>query len=100
VCFHLLTVLKGRGTLQVSGPEAAEVELASFESLLVPAALQEYQLRASGNEEPLVVMKSYVSDLVEDIVRPLRESGVPKDAILQLGGDPRTSDLGRIVWPE
>jgi mannose-6-phosphate isomerase len=97
VCFHLLTVLGGSGLLRVPGPAALELELAACESLLVPAAVEEYQLQAAPGEDPLVVMKSYLPDLVRDIARPLRDRGVSVDAILQLGGDPGQADLRHAI---
>lgn len=100
ICFHLLTVLKGKGLLRAAGPAAKEIELNRYESLLVPAALDEYQLQAAADGEPLVVIKSYVPDLVEDVVRPLRDRGVSNEAILQLGGDPIHSGMGQTAWPE
>jgi mannose-6-phosphate isomerase len=99
-CFHLLTVLGGKGLLRLAGPAAKEIELNRYESLLVPAALDEYQLHAAADGEPLVVMKSHVPDLVQDVVQPLRDRGISTEAILQLGGDPAQSDLGRAIQPD
>jgi mannose-6-phosphate isomerase len=100
ICFHLLTVLEGKGLLRVAEPTAAEVELDGCESVLVPAVIDEYQLQAAAGGEPLVVMKSYVPDLEQDIVRPLRGRGISEESILQLGGDPDQSDLGPAIEPE
>lgn len=97
VCFHLLTVLEGKGVLRVSGPAATDVQLGPYESLLAPAALNEYHLQATSGGEPLVVIKSYVPDLERDIAWPLRKKGVSREAILQLGGDPKTSDMRRAL---
>jgi mannose-6-phosphate isomerase len=96
ICFHLLTVLGGKGSLRVEEP-AAELELEGCESLLVPAAVCEYRLEAAAGQDPLVVIKSYVPNLVEDIVEPLRERGISEEAILQLGGDAYNSGMGQAV---
>ena len=96
-CFHLLTILGGKGFLRLAGTTGVEIDLNRWESLLVPAAVDEYQLRAAADGEPLVVIKSYVPDLVQDVVRPLRGRGILTEAILQLGGDPAQSDLGRFL---
>jgi mannose-6-phosphate isomerase len=94
-CFHILTVLQGVGRLRYGQRSAVDVELRAGESLLVPAAIQEYELQAAG--EPLRVIKAYVPDLVDDILVPLRERGIPEALIIQLGGEPKYSDLGRLV---
>jgi uncharacterized protein YjlB len=69
-----------------------EVELRAGESLLVPAAVQAYELQAAG--ESLQVIKAYVPDLLNDILVPLRQRGIPEAKIVQLGGEPKYSDLG------
>jgi hypothetical protein len=66
--------------------------------VLIPAGLHEYVLCAEG--ELLVVTKAYVPDLVQDIVLPLRYRGVAEETIVQLGGDPRHSDLAPILCAE
>lgn len=66
--------------------------------MLVPASIHEYQVQA--DEEPLVAIKGYVPDLLQDIVVPLRERGVPADTIVQLGGEARHSDLVPYIGEE
>jgi uncharacterized protein YjlB len=90
----VLTVLQGKGRLNYGLHLDNEVELCPGESLLVPAAIQAYELQAA--EESLQIIKAYVPDLVDDILGPLRQRGVPEDKIVQLGGEPKYSDLGRL----
>lgn len=90
-CFHILTAIQGAGCVRYGPPSATEVQLKAGESVLVPAGISEYELGAT--QEPLVVIKGYVPDLLKDIVLPLQERGIPDNAILQLGGDPEKSDL-------
>ncbi len=94
-CFHVLTVLEGSGSVRYGPSLIQEVILAQGDSVLVPAGIQQYQLQAG--EMPLVAIKAWVPDLLQDIVIPLRESGFADEMIVQLGGDPRTSDLGAWV---
>jgi quercetin dioxygenase-like cupin family protein len=91
VCFHILTVLRGAGWLRSGDRPAQSVELRPGESLLVPAGMQEYEIGATDGR--LVLVKAYVPDLVHDVVTPLQAAGIPDATIVQLGGDPRRSDL-------
>ena len=91
--FHVLTALRGEGNL-IYGDGKLTV-LAAGESVVVPAGLGDYQIVAASR--PFVVAKAYVPDLMEDIVRPLRERGVSDEAIAQLGGDGNRSDLSRLL---
>ncbi len=94
-CFHVLTVLGGSGSVRYGPSLTQEVNLAQGDSVLVPAAIQQYQLQAG--DMPFVAIKAWVPDLFQDIVVPLRDSGFADEMIVQLGGDPRTSDLGACV---
>lgn len=101
LCFHTLTILEGAGRLDYGPSLDSQMELSRGDSVLVPAALQGYQLHAG--REPgvpstrLVAIKAYVPDLLGDVVLPLREKGIPEDTIVQLGGDVRRSDLTRLA---
>ncbi|MGD8466634.1 MAG: class I mannose-6-phosphate isomerase [Anaerolineae bacterium] len=88
-CFHILTALQGAGGVHYRAGD--EFSLTCGESLLVPAAIPEYELRATG--DPLVAIKAYVPDLQQDIVAPLQAQGISNVRISQLGGLPRHSDL-------
>jgi mannose-6-phosphate isomerase len=96
-CFHVLTVLQGSGSVRYGPSLSRQFELNPGDSTLIPAALLEYELRTEG--APLQVIKAYVPDLLEDIVNPLRQMGVPDATIIQLGGEPRNSDLRRHFGP-
>jgi mannose-6-phosphate isomerase len=63
--FHLLTVLEGTGRLE-SASAVNGVPLCPGWSVLVPAAIEEYQVRA--DREPLVLLKGTVPDTWVDIV--------------------------------
>lgn len=92
VCFHVLTVLRGRGQLQYDSGWSERLLLNPGDSWLVPAGLGEYELQAAGGE-PLVLIKAYVPDLLDDVLIPLRQRGFSEEAIIQLGGDAQYSDL-------
>lgn len=94
-CFRLLTVLQGSGRLRYGTSPMSEVPLSSGDSVLVPAGIREYQVQAE--EHPFVAVNAYVPDLLEDVVVPLRQRGVAEDTIVQLGGEPRNSDLLRYI---
>lgn len=61
VCFHALTVLQGGGILEAT---ASQTELAPGESILIPAGIDEYEIHAGGDGEPLELIKAYVPDAV------------------------------------
>lgn len=96
-CFHVLTVLQGSSAVHYGPSLANQVVLGPGDSTLIPAGLGEYQLRA--REAPLQVIKAYVPDLPNDVVNPLRNRGIPDATIIQLGGEPRNSDLLRYFGP-
>lgn len=92
--FHVLTQLRGNCVL-ASADGAGQRRLAPGNTAVVPAAMQCYRLKALDTEATL--LRAYVPDLERDVVRPLLGCGVSREAIVQLGGDPRTSDLNRIL---
>lgn len=97
-CFHILTVLDGKGTVETEARPMGLNGAVSLEpgvSLLIPASIQEYEIQAA--EGPLAVVKAYVPDLLGDIVEPLRQIGIPHERILELGGDPANSDLAELI---
>ena len=91
--FHVLTALSGQGTITCGA--GAVTTLSAGESALVPANLGPYRVEARS--DPFVVIKAYVPDLMDDIVRPLRAYGISGEQIAQLGGDARRSDLRSLV---
>jgi len=90
-CFHILTILQGIGAVQPNLGSARGLLVSAGESVLVPAGIHQYSIQAEDN--PLVVIKSYVPDLLQDVVQPLRERGVADAKILQLGVNATTSGL-------
>lgn len=93
--FQVLTVLQGSGSLRYEADPAMAISLAPGATVLVPAALREYEISPTG--AALVVIKGYVPDLVTDVVLPLRARGFSAASILALGGDPAYSDLSRVI---
>lgn len=91
--FHILTVLAGQGEIQTATPSLS-LPLHCGDSLLVPADVPEYTIRASDS---LCVAKAYVPDLKQDIVEPLLAHGLLPAQIQQLGGNPRHSELGPLL---
>ena len=46
-----------------------------------------------------MAINAYAPNLLQDIVTPLRERGIPEHMIVWLVGDPRNSDLhGETYW--
>lgn len=95
VCFHVLTALRGTGQLLYNPGSSDSVLLNPGDSWLVPAGLGEYELQAAGGE-PLVLIQAYVPDLLNDVLKPLRQRGFSEEAIVQLGGEARYSDLRKL----
>jgi len=89
-CFHALTVLQGEGSLRYGEQAASQLGLLPGESVLVPASIQEYEIRAVTDDEPLEVVKAYVPPHFEEVARFLRDRGIPDGAIDQLRGKPRS----------
>jgi mannose-6-phosphate isomerase len=85
--FQVITVLNG--SICFSG----ESQAASFvkgETVFVPVSTHAYEINTEANTQFLL---SYTPELVSDIISPLLRSGASKDAIVQLGGNPSSSDL-------
>lgn len=82
--------------LVVSGEVEIEagdnVRLCPGEACLIPGAEERFVMTGPGE-----VLHYYVPDLRRDIAEPLLKAGAPKKDIAALGGDPATSDLGRIL---
>jgi mannose-6-phosphate isomerase len=86
VSFHALTALKGEGWVRYDVRPPSQVGLEPGESILVPASISEYEIRAGTGGEPLEVVKAYVPHNIEDVASLLRDRGLPDEAIRQLGG--------------
>ncbi|MCK4591081.1 MAG: class I mannose-6-phosphate isomerase, partial [Candidatus Latescibacteria bacterium] len=89
--FHILSILEGEGKL--SSPEGEE-NIHRGESILLPAATGTYGIRASA---PIRVLKSYVPDLRQDIISPLRALGKSDRQIRALGGQARSNDIAPLL---
>ena len=63
-------------------------------TVLLPADLGHVTLVPS---EPSAFLKAYVPDLAEDVVKPLRLTGMPVEAIVGLGGRTVLNDLASLV---
>ena len=85
--FYLYTALEGKGTIDYSGGEELIVK---GDTVLIPAYLGDYSI----NPEPSCELaKCFVPDLKSDIVNPLREKGIEKEAIVGLGGYSSFNDV-------
>ncbi len=89
--FHVLSQIEGVTTI-VHG-EHREL-LRPGQSILLPADLGLVTLVPS---QPSAILKAYVPDLREDIVAPLRQSGVSDAGIVRLGGWTALNDLAPLV---
>ncbi len=91
--FQLLTLLEGSCDLVYSPVDRTRMD--AGDTLLLPAGLDGHEIRPLSKS--CVLIKGYVPDLMEDVVRPLLARGVPEEMILQLGGDPKDSDLAPLL---
>jgi mannose-6-phosphate isomerase len=89
--FYVLSLVQGQCTV-VHG-ETHEI-LKPGHTVLLPADLGMVTLVPT---EPSVMLKTYVPDLMENIVEPLRVAGVPDEAIAGLGGKTVLNPLARLV---
>ncbi len=80
-------MIEGAGSLIFADEEE---DLRQGESIVLPAITGAYQLKASV---PLRVLKSYVPDLGEDVVLPLKAVGISAEQISGLGGQGKKNDI-------
>jgi mannose-6-phosphate isomerase len=71
--FHALIITSGGGEISWGG---GTIPVKSGESILIPAGIGRYSINGS-----VTVLKSFIGELGEDIVRPLREAGYSEDEI-------------------
>ncbi len=83
--FHI--ILATSGTLRVADGER-EVALEPGNACVISASVGAFRISGPGT-----ALEYYVPDLGLDVIKPLRRAGHANDAIVALGGDPRTSDL-------
>lgn len=90
--FFVLSQIEGASTV-VWGDRRET--LRPGQTCLLPANLGPVTLEPEAG--PCALLKSYVPDLVRDVVRPLQQAGVADEAIIGLGGTTQLNPLVDIV---
>jgi mannose-6-phosphate isomerase len=86
---HVLTTLEGTALIgNKNSPDYCQLE--AFQTALLPACLSSYIIRPEGKTR---IIKSYVPDMNEDIVRPLLAHKVSEEAILNLANGHLTENI-------
>jgi mannose-6-phosphate isomerase len=88
--FQVITVCNGSAAL-TTNTEITTLE--KGKTCLLPAAIQQCSIQA---EPGTIVLVSSVPDLKKDVIEPLIQNGISMEDIILLGGNPKTSDLGKI----
>jgi len=91
--FEIFTVLEG--AFRLRHPDGWRLDVRSGDSVLVPARVGPYTVTPTS--DACQVIRSYVPNLRGDVVDPLLRRGATAEQIVQLGGDPRRSDLRDLV---
>jgi len=81
-CFWVFNVIGGQGSISWSHGDPIWVEQGS--TILIPADLGEFTIEPSRS---LVLIQSWVPNVKEDILIPLKQAGFQESAILALGGN-------------
>jgi mannose-6-phosphate isomerase len=89
--FQVITVC-GETAQLICG--SSEMHLPKGTTVLIPACCQECHIAAQENT---VVLISCVPDLEAEVVAPLILNDIPREDIVLLGGNPKTSDLAKLV---
>ncbi len=89
--FRVLSVMNGAALLSFSGG-SAEVPLGG--TVFLPAVLRDVRTACRAGTR---LMVSWVPDLQEEIVAPLRARGIPDAQILALGGFAQRNDIAPIM---
>jgi hypothetical protein len=89
--FRVITVCSGVMRLVYDGTVQM---INKGETVLIPARLSALRVSAETGTQFLL---SSVPDLISEVVAPLSAKGVSQDSIVQLGGNPATSDLAVLV---
>jgi UTP--glucose-1-phosphate uridylyltransferase len=87
-CFWVLNVIGGQGSL--SWAQEDPIWLEQGATLLIPAALGEFTIEPSS---AITFIQSWVPDLNQDILLPLRKAGFADSDIIALGGMGPGNDL-------
>jgi mannose-6-phosphate isomerase len=85
--FYIYSVVEGHVTLRNGGHEE---QLVSGDSFLVPAQMGNLEIVPDGQA---ALLKTYVPDLMANVIEPLRAQGASDEAIAGLGGVTRLNDL-------
>jgi mannose-6-phosphate isomerase len=91
--FLVLTQIEGSSTILWS--ERREV-LQAGQSCLLPATLGPVTIEPSPG---CALLKAYVPDLMQNIVRPLQQAGIADETIASLGGRTRLNPLSTLLAP-
>jgi len=91
--FYVVSVIEGRASVKCKGSESVTLDKGG--TVLVPASAGDAMIEPVGG--PASLLKSYVPDLMEDVVRPLRAAGVSDTAISALGGRTILNPLARLL---
>ena len=86
--FRVLSLIDGGMTVEAG--ERCE-RLRPGQSCLLPADLG--PVRLASTDGPCALLNAYVPDLHANVIRPLRQAGIPDEAIAALGGRTRLNPL-------
>lgn len=89
--FQVATVLEGG--LQLSYQDGS-VEIGCGQTVLIPAKCRSLAVSATS---PTRFLLSCVPDLEKEVVAPLRDAGIPDQAIAALGGNPMKNDIAPLL---
>jgi mannose-6-phosphate isomerase len=90
--FFVLSQIEGTST--VVWGEQREI-LRPGHTCLLPATLSVVTIEPESS--PSALLKSYVPDLLQNVIRPLQEAGVADEAILGLGGKTVLNPLNKLL---
>jgi mannose-6-phosphate isomerase len=88
--FQVITLMSGSAEL-ICGKDT--MRLSAGSTSLIPASAGGVQLYAQANTIALV---SCVPSLAQDVIAPLLQSGISREDIILLGGNPATSDISKV----
>ena len=90
--FQALSIIQGN--LRILTENTEDYSYGIGESVLIPAGLRHARLSAPAGT---LILASYVPDLLNDVIAPLRRLGVSPASIEQLGGfNPKRNDLSAL----
>jgi len=86
--FWVLNVIAGEGS--ILWPEGGPLRIEQGSTVLIPAGLGTFAIEPLGK---ITLIKTWVPDLQNDLMAPLRESGYTENQITSLGGMGRGNDF-------